>query len=117
MEVSDLIARTKNSIATILEVVNRAWRLAFQIQVSCLNNNTFMFHFQHKVDMANAYRRRPWSIRGGHLVLKQWLLALTWQEIPFITSTMWVQVHGLPELWKSLDNLRKLGEKAEKSSR
>nr|POE73418.1 hypothetical protein CFP56_08722 [Quercus suber] len=73
-----------------------------------------MFHFQHKEDMAKAYRRRPWSIRGGHLVLKQWLLALTWQEIPFITSTMWVQVHGLPELWKSLDNLRKMGEKAEK---
>ena len=27
---------------------------------------------------------------------------------------MWVQVHGLPELWKSLDYLQKLGEKVGK---
>nr|POE52797.1 hypothetical protein CFP56_68707 [Quercus suber] len=106
MEVSDLIAHTKNcicidaylelppnqydpnnspwvllgkfityksiGISIILEVVNRAWRLAFQIRVSRLDNYTFMFHFQHEADMANAYCRRPWSIRGGLLVLKQW---------------------------------------------
>ncbi|XP_075659200.1 uncharacterized protein LOC142629097 [Castanea sativa] len=41
--------------------------------------------------MANAFRRRPWSVRGGHLVLKQWDPALDWQEVPFATSTFWVQ--------------------------
>ncbi|KAF3945993.1 hypothetical protein CMV_027689 [Castanea mollissima] len=65
--------------------------------------------------MANAFRRRPWSVRGGHLVLKQWDPALDWQEVPFaITSTFWVQVHGLPVLWRSPSNLRKIGEKAGK---
>ena len=61
--------------------------------------------------MFNAYRRRPWSIRCGHLVLKQWNPSLTWQEVPFTTSTLWVQVHGLPELWRSTENLRLIGGK------
>ena len=45
------------------------------------------------------------------MVLKQWNPSLAWQEIPFSTSTVWVQIHGLPELWKSPNNLRKLEEK------
>ena len=61
--------------------------------------------------MFNAYCRRPWSIRCGHLVLKQWNPSLTWQEVPFTTSTLWVQVHGLPELWRSPENLRLIGGK------
>lgn len=58
-------------IATVTDVVNRSWRLAFQIQVSRLDKITFMFHFNREADMTNAYRRRPWSVKGGHLVLKQ----------------------------------------------
>ena len=61
--------------------------------------------------MFNAYRRRPWSIRGGHLVLKQWNPSLTWQEVTFTTSALWVQVHGLPKLWRSPENLRLIGGK------
>ena len=64
--------------------------------------------------MKNAYRRRPWSIRGGHLVLKQWNPSLTWQEINFESSAFWARVHSLPELWRSPNNLRLLGEKAGK---
>lgn len=62
--------------------------------------------------MDNAYWRRPWSIRGGHLVLKPWNPSLTWQEIPFTSSAFWVQVHGLPDLWRSLNNLWLLEGKA-----
>ena len=71
-----------------------------------------MFHFQHEADMANTYRRRPWSIRGGHLALKQWNPSLTRQEVPFTTSAFWVQVHGLPELWISPNNLHLISGKA-----
>ena len=71
-----------------------------------------MFHFQHEADTANAYRRRPWSIRGGHLALKQWNPSLTRQEVPFTTLAFWVQVHGLPELWISPNNLHLISGKA-----
>ena len=106
-----LITYKSIGISTVSDVVNKAWKPAFQIRVSRLEENTFIFHFQHEVDMFNAYRRRPWSIRGGHLVLKQWNPSLTWQEVPFTTSALWVQVHGLPRLWRSPENLRLISGK------
>ena len=97
--------------STVSDVVNKAWRPIFPIQVSRLKNNTFMFHSHHEADMNNAYHRRPWSIRGGHLVLKPWNPSLKWQEIPFTSSTFWVQVHGLPKLWRSPTTWRKSQER------
>ena len=107
-----LITNKVVGTSIVSNVVNKVWRLVFPIRVSRLENNTFMFHSHHEVDMDNAYRRRPWSIREGHLVLKPWNPSLTWQEISFTSSTFWVQMQGLPKLWRSSNNLRLLGEKA-----
>ena len=112
--IGKLITCKEVGLATVTDVANKAWRPIFQIWVNRLNNKLFKFNFQHEADMANAFRRRPWSIRGGHLVLKHWNPSLTWQEIPFSTSTFWIQVHDLPDLWRSPTNLRRIGEKARK---
>ena len=45
------------------------------------------------------------------MILKQWSLELTWQEVEFSTSTLWVQIHALPTLWRSEENLRRIGSK------
>jgi len=82
-----LITYKEVGLATVTDVVNRVWQPAFQVWVTRLDNKLFMFNFQHEANMANAFRRRPWSIRGGHLVHKYWNPSLTWHEIPFSTST------------------------------
>ena len=40
---------------------------------------------------------------------KKWGPDITWQEVNFSTSTFWVQVHGLPTLWRTENNLKKIG--------
>ena len=45
------------------------------------------------------------------MILKRWSMDLTWQEVDFSTSTIWVQIHGLPTLWRSEENLRRIGSK------
>ena len=112
--IGKLITFKEVGVAIVTEVVNKAWRPAFQVRVTRLDNKLYKFSFLHEADMTNAFRRRPWSIRGGHLVLKHWNPSLTWQEIPFSSSTFWVQVHDLPDLWRSPANIRRLGEKAGK---
>ena len=44
-------------------------------------------------------------------MLKRWSPDLTWQEVDFSTSLVWVQVHGLPPFWKTEDNLRRIGSR------
>ena len=45
------------------------------------------------------------------MVLKRWSPDLTWQEVDFSTSSIWVQVHVLPTLWRTEENLRKIGSR------
>lgn len=68
-----------------------------------------MFHFHHEANLYNVYNRKPWSIRGGHLILKLWNPILAWREVSFSYSVFWVQVHRLPKIWKSKSNLQMIG--------
>lgn len=43
------------------------------------------------------------------MLLKPWSLELNSQEVDFLTSTFWIQVHGLPALWQKKENLKKIG--------
>ena len=45
------------------------------------------------------------------MILKRWSSDLTWQEVDLSTSTIWVQIHGLPSLWQTEENIRKIGSK------
>ncbi|KAF3961001.1 hypothetical protein CMV_014334 [Castanea mollissima] len=70
----------------IKDITSKAWKPVYPMEVKRIDKDIFMFSFQHKVDEHKVFQQRPWSCQGGHLV----------------------QVHGLPTLWRTEDNLKKI---------
>ena len=93
----------------VRDIVTKAWNPSHAVHVQKVDRNVFVFSFEHETDMHLAFNRRPWTLRGAHLILKQWNPLLTWQEMEFNTSCFWVQVHGLPAFWQCKENLTKIG--------
>lgn len=98
----------------VQEIVIKAWNLRRSIKVNMVGRNTFVFAFEHELDMQLAFNRRPWTLKGAHLNLQEWRPDLSWEEVDFSWSTFWIQVHGLPLLWQNQESLERIGKRAGK---
>ena len=103
-----LSSRNFNS-GVVRDITIRAWNPSKDIQISRLEKNIFLFTFGVKADLEMAFSRRPWTIRGAHLVLKRWVPDLHWLEVNFSISTFWVQIHGLPRIWQKKEYIARIG--------
>ena len=55
-----------------------------------VDKNVFMLTFKHEADVRKAWNRRPWCIRGEHLILKKINANLSLNEVDFKTTKFWV---------------------------
>ena len=101
-------SRGFNSTA-IQEITTKAWNPKGAFKVSGVARNVFVFAFEQGPDLKMAFNKRPWTIKGAHLILKEWNPELSWEEVDFSRSSFWVQAHGLPSSWKNQECLAKVG--------
>jgi|UniRef100_A0A2N9I6B2 hypothetical protein len=109
--VGKVISTRNFNYSVVKDIVMKAWNLSFFVTVKIVDMNMFLFTFQHKADLNMVFKRRPWTLRGAHLILKVWEPDLNWNEVDFSKSTFWIQVHGLPSLWQNKPNLTRIGNK------
>uniref|UniRef100_A0A2N9FEW4 CCHC-type domain-containing protein n=1 Tax=Fagus sylvatica TaxID=28930 RepID=A0A2N9FEW4_FAGSY len=110
--IGKIISRRNFHALVLHDIVKKAWNPSRHISVRKVDRSSFVFSFEHETDRALAYNRRPWTIRGAHLVLKIWSPDLALTEIDFTSSMFWIQVHGLPLIWCNKENIKLVGSKA-----
>ncbi|XP_060673266.1 uncharacterized protein LOC132803771 [Ziziphus jujuba] len=94
---------------TVQMITRRIWFTHEPAMVDQLSHKTFLFSFKRTADRARVWNRRPWTINGAHLALKEWDPVMSVQDFDFSSSTFWVQIHGLPLQYLNKDNAIKIG--------
>ncbi|KAL5582061.1 hypothetical protein UlMin_014503 [Ulmus minor] len=103
---------TKHSVKRVLL---RAWTLKGRWDITEITRsdpNMFIFEFQLEQDRHWVIDKGPWSINGEILTLTEWDPSVPLQSIPLKFSLWWIQIHGIPPVFMTRDNLHKIGEKA-----
>ena len=57
--------------ALVKEILVKAWNLINDFEVAVVDKNVFVFSFNHEADVRRAWDRRPWLLKGEHLILKR----------------------------------------------
>nr|POF20283.1 hypothetical protein CFP56_48189 [Quercus suber] len=87
------------SKSLVKEILIKAWNVINDIEVFAVDKNLFMFSFKHEADVKRAWDRRPWTVKGEHLVLKRFSPDISVSEVDFSFTKFWIQIHGLPLNW------------------
>ncbi|KAH7543549.1 hypothetical protein FEM48_Zijuj02G0195800 [Ziziphus jujuba var. spinosa] len=90
-------------------IIRRVWFIDEPVRVDQLHPNVFLFCFKSAEDRNRIWRKRPWSLNGAHVVLREWKPDSSFDAIDFHLSTFWVQIHGLPLNPMTRANATKIG--------
>lgn len=105
-----MISDRTTKIGIIKLVMQRAWRMAKDFEVDFLAPNTFLFSFKFEEDRNKVWLKRPWTVNGSHLLLKEWNSKKALNDIDFTRSTFWVRVQGLPLQYMNEEDIRRIGK-------
>lgn len=74
----------------VKEILIKAWNVINDVEVSAVDKNIFMFSFKHEADVRRAWDRRPWTVKGEHLVLKRFSPDISVSEVDFSFTEFWI---------------------------
>ena len=93
--------------ATNVEVIARTftplWRDRNGFKIQKFGDNKILFTFDNKNDVDRILSSEPWSFDKHLVVMQRYEGDKPLHEINFNKMTIWVQVHGLPFKYMSLE--------------
>lgn len=96
---------TINAIRTVL---GNALKLGDRISFKHPGDNSFMCAFNDLKDKNRIIEKKPWTMKGAHVVLKEWESSKILGEIDFSASKFWVQAHHNPPNKMSIESARRM---------
>ncbi|CAN0871903.1 hypothetical protein LINGRAHAP2_LOCUS9970 [Linum grandiflorum] len=85
------------------------WLEAGEVEIRNEGENIFVFTFLRDNHRDLIWNKRPWTIAGSFLNLKQWDGNGEPRNLSFQEADMWIHVHNFPPLYKSIENMEVVG--------
>lgn len=95
----------------VKDIIVNAWAAYPGVQITELGKNLFLFNFATEEHKKEVMRRAHWFIMNQLLCLESWLPHVSYEQIEFNQSPMWIQVQNHPLELLSVANARKLLQK------
>ncbi|CAN0847701.1 hypothetical protein LINGRAHAP2_LOCUS5118 [Linum grandiflorum] len=82
---------------------------AGEVDIRNEGGNIFVFTFSTEEQRNLVWKKIPWAIANSFLNLKKWDGIGDPRHIDFRSADMWIHIHRLPQMYKSVDNMKVLG--------
>ncbi|GLT84541.1 hypothetical protein SLE2022_027660 [Rubroshorea leprosula] len=90
-------------------ILKSAWGPKGGLELHEQSKHTYVFILSDEKEKQRIFSSSPWSVKGFHLILKDWPSSQRFDEIDFSKTEFWVQVHGLPKAAMTVENAKRIG--------
>ncbi|XP_019189995.1 PREDICTED: uncharacterized protein At4g02000-like [Ipomoea nil] len=91
------------------EVLASVWRPVMGMHVESLADDMFLFQFPHPKDLQRVLDDGPWTFENSMLVCETVPINTRPEDVNLDSVLFWVQIHGLPAVYASIDFLMRIG--------
>ncbi|MBA0803073.1 hypothetical protein Gohar_013322 [Gossypium harknessii] len=95
---------------TMRNTMTNLWHLVKGVQISNLGEKRFLFKFFHKIDMERVVNETPWTFNNHFLMIHCLEKGEDSLKAPLIFSYFWIQIHDVPQGFRSEAMARQLGD-------
>lgn len=74
----------------------RAWHLLKSVSFKTMNDNLFLIEFDVEEDLERVLTGGPWLFDNYLVAMQKFDGSIPPDQLDFSTTTLWVQIHGLP---------------------
>ena len=93
----------------IAKTFNPPWRARDGFKMQSFEDHKFLFTFEKKEDVDRILEGEPWSFDKHLVIMSRYENEVPMHDIKFEKTKLWVQIHGLPIKYMTIEAAKKIG--------
>ena len=107
--VMKILSRKSILLDSLRKNLRMIWKLNKGVQISKIENETYMVEFSDKKDKKKVLEMSPWSFEKQLILLQEFKGEQAPKKISLTRSPFWIQIHNLPLKSRTRETGRAIG--------
>ena len=103
------LTRRAINMEVIAKTFNPLWRAKNGFKIQSFGDHKFLFIFDNKEDVDRILEGEPWTFDKHLVVMNRYEDESTLQDVKFEKTKLWVQLHGIPIKYMTIEAAKKIG--------